>query len=684
VKKATLFTFVITLFCNIIHSQNNYPLGQTPAIGDKEFTIIIATLGGQAVPNSTISRVNAAVNTFNEYSNQTSGGKIRVSSIITPVLTINDNPAGLENKLALMRQVAEENGFNVNVPYLGYVVIASDVQIGGLGSGNGTTGRIIMGGNNLWIPGIVHEMIHMFSVGHAHIREAGTDIFPGEVQGGRDPYYFMGSEGDLKNCPVNTNQCDIFATLSLPHKGRFAWIESDEYEINFNDENEKFFKIFNHDNTTRTTKEKLGIYLKGYDNNGVFVVSYLKVPDLDQRVRLSKDGVMIHYVPYISPAISELLDLTPNSITSNPERPDDPTYTDMHDAGDGTLREGESVDVSDLFNIEIIKENIEVGENNHSVEFKITPLTCAIVEDTPFSKEDFIYTEIGTDNLCVESFSNLWNLNADSRNIVTIDNQSVDYPILVSEGNSLKIPLDNTPAPRNPALHMRRNLETPYTYGDTMWLGYLLQVNDVRDGHIFVSPNSNINIGIGKRWSNVLGINNTSITPRPLVNGETVFLVAKYEINPGSLNDNVYLWANPNVNEPMEQDAVTYKENINIGEITEINVNFQSVGDFNIDRIAVAHTYENLIDTALSNPGFSNEVTFEPYPNPVKNILNLSKSKSAPLDITIYSSLGKKVMQFKDFSKNKIDLSTLSSGLFFLKIEDQNIKTSKTYKLIKN
>ncbi len=682
-KKIVLIAFVFTLCFNLIHSQNAYPLGQTPAIGDKEFTVLIATLGGQPVPSATLTRVNAAVETFNEYANTLSGGKIRVSSIISPIMTINQNPPDLGDKLALMRQAAQQNGINLNVPYLGYVVISDDlVQYGGVGSGNGTTGQIIMGGNNLWIPGIVHEMMHMFSVGHAHIREGGNEIFPGEVQAGSDPYYFMGSEGDLKNCPVNSNSCDIFATISLPHKGRFAWIDSDEYGVNNNDGNEKFFKIFNHDNTTRTTKEKLGIYLKGFYNEGVFVVSYLKVPDLDQRERLASDGVMIHYVPYVSPAISELLDLTPNSITSNPERPNDITFTNMHDAGDGAIGEGQSVDVSDLFNIEVIRENVEPGDNNHSVEFKITPLTCAII-NSPFNIEDFVYTEVGNEDRCIESFSSFWNLNNDSRNIARIDNQSLEYPPLVSDGSSLKIPLDNSSAPRSPAFLMRRTLETTYNDGDTMWLGYLLKANQIRNGHIFVSPNSDISIGIGKRWGNILGIDNTSVNLRSLTNGETVFLVAKYELNQGSSSDNVYLWVNPNINEPIEQDAVTYKENINIGEIREIGINFQSVGDFNIDRIAVADSYSNLINNTLSNSDFSNQITLNPYPNPVKNVLHLSNSKLKPLEIIIYSSLGKKVMEFSNFTKDNIDLSKLSTGLFFLKVKDLNIGASKTYKLIK-
>jgi len=233
---------------------------------------------------------------------------------------------------------------------------------------------------------------------------------------------------------------------------------------------------------------------------------------------------------------------------------------------------------------------------------------------------------------------------------------------------------------------MRRVLQTTYGDGKNMWLGYLLKANQIKNGHVFVCPNNRFNHAIGKRFGNILGINNTSVTSRSLTNGETVFWVAKYELNRGP-NDNVYLWVNPNLNnEPRKQNAISFIKNTNIGSIREIGVDYRSVGDFSIDRIKVADSYSKLVsnNSRRLNTFPSNQVEIKPYPNPVKNTLHFSNPESTPLEITIYSSLGKKLMYFSNFTQNIIDVNTLPSGLLFVEVKNSNKSTSKTYKIIKN
>ena len=69
------------------------------------------------------------------------------------------------------------------------------------------------------------------------------------------------------------------------------------------------------------------------------------------------------------------------------------------------------------------------------------------------------------------------------------------------------------------------------------------------------------------------------------------------------------------------------------------------------------------------------------YPNPVKNTLNFNTPKNVIVNkITIYNALGSLVLQ-NDNPKNSIDVSKLSSGLLFVKIEtDQGIVTKKIIK----
>ena len=86
-----------------------------------------------------------------------------------------------------------------------------------------------------------------------------------------------------------------------------------------------------------------------------------------------------------------------------------------------------------------------------------------------------------------------------------------------------------------------------------------------------------------------------------------------------------------------------------------------------------------------NNDSFEIEVfeVFEVYPNPVKNLLNLKIHNSyIGSKYMIFNSQGKVIISGKINSElNLIDMNNISSGLYFLKI-DNNLNT--TYKLIKN
>ena len=67
------------------------------------------------------------------------------------------------------------------------------------------------------------------------------------------------------------------------------------------------------------------------------------------------------------------------------------------------------------------------------------------------------------------------------------------------------------------------------------------------------------------------------------------------------------------------------------------------------------------------------------YPNPVKNILNV-KSKNQILSVEIFDALGKNISTFKN-PDNQIDISDLSSGVYFVKINDE-IEEVKVIKIV--
>ncbi|RZN78715.1 MAG: T9SS type A sorting domain-containing protein, partial [Winogradskyella sp.] len=80
--------------------------------------------------------------------------------------------------------------------------------------------------------------------------------------------------------------------------------------------------------------------------------------------------------------------------------------------------------------------------------------------------------------------------------------------------------------------------------------------------------------------------------------------------------------------------------------------------------------------TVLSNTDFE-ITTLSIYPNPTNQILNIQGLKTSE-NIEVYNISGQKLFtKTIDLSKNTIDVSQLSAGLYFLKINDESIKFIK-------
>mgnify|MGYP001027054689 FL=1 len=80
--------------------------------------------------------------------------------------------------------------------------------------------------------------------------------------------------------------------------------------------------------------------------------------------------------------------------------------------------------------------------------------------------------------------------------------------------------------------------------------------------------------------------------------------------------------------------------------------------------------------TSLSTTNFSNSTTI--YPNPVRNILTIDGV--IVKDVVIYSIYGKEVLNISN--QNNVDVSTLSKGIYFIKVSDGI--NSSTKQFIKN
>ncbi|MDR6969142.1 hypothetical protein J2X31_003169 [Flavobacterium arsenatis] len=151
------------------------------------------------------------------------------------------------------------------------------------------------------------------------------------------------------------------------------------------------------------------------------------------------------------------------------------------------------------------------------------------------------------------------------------------------------------------------------------------------------------------------------------------------QIEVGTLSDNT------------ENAVFTFKEAFTVGSDWT-----QSVSDF--ANYAGTDTYiglrlnggasafvsmfvDNVIWTSDLGTGSFDNSKFAYYPNPVKNILNLSYEQNIT-DVAVYNLLGQEIIT-KKFNANQtqIDMSGLASGTYLVKVTANN--TNKTFKVIK-
>ena len=94
--------------------------------------------------------------------------------------------------------------------------------------------------------------------------------------------------------------------------------------------------------------------------------------------------------------------------------------------------------------------------------------------------------------------------------------------------------------------------------------------------------------------------------------------------------------------------------------------------DFFVDNLA--------LEVNLSNNVYDNN-SFTAYPNPVKDMLNVSFTQNIS-DVTVYNLLGQKVL-FMNMNSNKgqVDMSNLATGTYLVKVNTEN--AVKTIKVIK-
>ena len=116
------------------------------------------------------------------------------------------------------------------------------------------------------------------------------------------------------------------------------------------------------------------------------------------------------------------------------------------------------------------------------------------------------------------------------------------------------------------------------------------------------------------------------------------------------------------------------------GVIDRIGLRFQAgggsglSGTFTIDEFVI-------LDNTLSTDS-NVKSNFSVYPNPVKDVVKISGA-NAVSEVAVYDLTGKSVIPFTKIRDNELDISSLNTGMYMLKIAGTN-GDIETKKLVKN
>ena len=138
--------------------------------------------------------------------------------------------------------------------------------------------------------------------------------------------------------------------------------------------------------------------------------------------------------------------------------------------------------------------------------------------------------------------------------------------------------------------------------------------------------------------------------------------VADAELNPAPAGTNVsssFDLSIPEGTTPASDLTGNLNYKIKI-ELKDANFDYLD-GDFPVTQI-------NLTEN-LSNDEFQNENAFSISPNPTTNFIEINGLNTAGIsNFTIFNTLGKKVFSSENVSSNKVDVSQLNTGIYFISI----------------
>lgn len=166
--------------------------------------------------------------------------------------------------------------------------------------------------------------------------------------------------------------------------------------------------------------------------------------------------------------------------------------------------------------------------------------------------------------------------------------------------------------------------------------------------------------------------------------GTSYLVVVKLEIGAGNLTT-ATLWVNPSSLGGTEPASTVINNSGTSAGFTSFTTgsvvirNASATPKVEIDEIKVGVTYADVTSLVLSTKDFGNISGLKIYPNPAKNVLNITSDSFEAKTVAIYNVLGAQVLS-ANVTNAPINVASLSRGIYVVKVTEEG-KTA-TRKLV--
>ena len=158
--------------------------------------------------------------------------------------------------------------------------------------------------------------------------------------------------------------------------------------------------------------------------------------------------------------------------------------------------------------------------------------------------------------------------------------------------------------------------------------------------------------------------------------GTTAFVVFNYDLD----TDTIELWVNPALGTSEPAANITTASTFSGNTLSQFMLRQDSAAEtptMVVDELRIGTTWADVAPSTLGTDSFSNETSFSVYPNPVNNgVINITSKSNSAINVTVFDILGKQVLS-NTISNNRLNVSTLKSGVYIVNIEQDNSTTTK-------